>query len=249
MATFPAPAASNAACGCPARRLPAPCLPRGMGPLTLGALATVAAGDEGPGRACRVLACRPAPVSATSASRSPDRAGHASEGAAPAVPPVTPRANTTTRVSEATRGCPATPEGVDPRDHPGHWRGWSALAEALQLPSPRGALRASRRVVRPPWAWEGGPCLRRAWCNRREPPVVLGGGVDHAPQSRSPAARLQGRVLATARHLLGPCAPPRPRGARARAAPRRAPLAVGQALGARALQAPRHDGPHGGSTA
>jgi len=51
MVTFPAPATSNAACGFPALRFPVHFLPRVMGPITLGALSTGAAWDDGLGSA------------------------------------------------------------------------------------------------------------------------------------------------------------------------------------------------------
>jgi hypothetical protein len=84
MATFPAPATSNAACGFPALRFPACFVFRVMGPIALGALAAVA---DCPDSCSTTASCHTAPASSPASSHSPGGSAHASDAAAPSLPP------------------------------------------------------------------------------------------------------------------------------------------------------------------
>jgi len=86
VATFPAPAPSNAACGFPALRFPARFTSRVMGPRLLGALSAPVVGAA-PGSPCTSPGACPATASSTSASRSPAVSVHASDDAGLSFPP------------------------------------------------------------------------------------------------------------------------------------------------------------------
>ncbi len=87
IAPFPAPAASNAACGFPALRFPVGFMPRVMGPIKLGALAAAAAGVDGSGSLGQDPIARTATAYSISSSRNPGDLGRASGAVVPSFPP------------------------------------------------------------------------------------------------------------------------------------------------------------------
>jgi hypothetical protein len=136
MATVPAPASSPAACGFPARRLPARVAPRVMRPRRLGARSAVAAGL---GRRCTARVPHRALADATSSSRTPGVAGHASAAAAPAFPPTlssrrrrdAPRHRRRREPSPARSGCSRrSPAPVAGTGRLGNWLAAPAAARS-----------------------------------------------------------------------------------------------------------------------
>ena len=73
---------------------------------------------------------------------------------------------------------------------------------------------------------------------------MLGGGVDHDHQIIGDAAGREGRVLATSRHLRGPCEPAIDLCEVEIASQRPEHIALGHALGARVLQEQLEEAPH-----